>query len=206
MANARLHEDLLFQLGQLDYATEALKQAEDRLAVLKQEVIQQRRDIDKYARSSKKEYDDYARMSHSVLSRASARFKGAVGRETLEERINKEEQEWLDALREVSWDRPCPCPRPTIHPDSTHRQESAAKSALATTEQEIQEMQDMVQDLTLRAAEHKQIQSRLDALLETVFAGPSDAFPEEDHAETEVYALEKEYREVCMRYGVVCYA
>lgn len=61
---------------------------------------------------------------------------------------------------------------------------------------EIEEIKAMIQDLRARSAEHDQIQKRLDTLLERVFAGPSEAFPEEDHAETEVYAVEKEYKEV----------
>lgn len=75
-------------------------------------------------------------------------------------------------------------------------QESAAKSAVQMTLNEIQEIEAMIQDLKIRNAEHDEIQKRLDTLLESVFAGPSEAFPEEDHQESEVYALEKEYREV----------
>lgn len=57
-------------------------------------------------------------------------------------------------------------------------------------------MQDMIQDLKERVQEHQAIQTRIDQLLESVFAGPSHAFPEEDHAESEVYAIEKEYKDV----------
>ena len=99
--NARQHEDLLLQLSELDYAGEALKQAEERLAELEKSLPEQRRALEKSARSSRKEFADWERVSHSIVTRAGARIKGAVGRAPLEARIEKEEQEWLDALREV---------------------------------------------------------------------------------------------------------
>lgn len=99
--NAELHQNLLRQLGEVDYAKIALPQAEERLTALQAQLAEQKKGLGKYARASKKEYDDWKRLSESVSSRAVARVKSAAGRASLEERIDKEEKEWLDALREV---------------------------------------------------------------------------------------------------------
>lgn len=101
LSNADLHQDLLRQLGELDWAKSALEQAQERQAALQVQLGEQKRGLDKYARASKKEYDDFQRISGSIASRAAARIKRAAGRASLEERIEKEEKEFLDALREV---------------------------------------------------------------------------------------------------------
>lgn len=80
--------------------------------------------------------------------------------------------------------------------DLGYLQETNEKNAIAAIEAEIEELNIMVKDLENLSKKHKQLQKRLDDIYARVFDGPSTAFPEEDHAETEVYALEKEYRDV----------
>jgi hypothetical protein len=84
-----------------------------------------------------------------MLKRASLRIKG--GKDNLNQRVEKEEAEWLDALRA----------------------ESHEKDQLAMLEQEIGEMQTLVKDLEGLKATHDRTQARLDQLYETVFSGPS---------------------------------
>lgn len=143
------HQQLLQTLGELDYAPSALIQAQERLKTLQADVASKREALSKYARETKREWDEWQAVQTSMLKRASLRIKG--GRDNLNQRVEKEEAEWLDALRA----------------------ESHEKDQFAMLEQEINEMQTLVKDLEGLKATHDQTQARLDQLYETVFSGPS---------------------------------
>lgn len=143
------HQQLLQTLGELDYAPSALIQAQERLKTLQADVGPKREALSKYARETKREWDEWQAVQTSMLKRASLRIKG--GKDNLNQRVEKEEAEWLDALRA----------------------ESHEKDQLAMLEQEIGEMQTLVKDLEGLKATHDQTQARLDQLYETVFSGPS---------------------------------
>lgn len=93
------HKELLTQLGELDYAPAALEQAQAHLKELEARVAPHHAALKRLEAHTRSQYDDWQKIQKSMLRRAALRVKG--GKEELEERVEKEEKEWLDALREV---------------------------------------------------------------------------------------------------------
>jgi uncharacterized protein HemX len=94
------HQQLLTELGQLDYAHSALTQAETRLETLNDDLKTHQKALLTISKQTQKEYDDWQKVEHSRIRRAALRVKG---RDNLEARVEKEEREWLEALKEVTF-------------------------------------------------------------------------------------------------------
>lgn len=92
------HQALLTQLGNLDYTIAARVTASERVETLRKDIAAKELELQKVKDRTRKEYDDFHRITNSVISRAAVKIRG---RGALDARVVKEEQEWLQALREV---------------------------------------------------------------------------------------------------------
>lgn len=176
-SHAAEHHSLLQQLGELDYAHSALDQAKARLAGLRKDLEEQKKELSEVEKKTRKEYDDWQKVQNSVLRRAKLRVKG--GKDNLEARVEKEEREWLEALREVrpacSLNLSTGCEYADTYTTrlSVRTQEGRQKDRIATTQREIDETEELVKDLAGLSDQHTRVQKRLDSMYEHVFAGPS---------------------------------
>lgn len=97
--HAQEHQALLTQIGELDYAPSALEQASERLKTIQAELPPRKAKLAEVQKATKKEYDEWQQVLNSRFKRASLKIKG---KDHLESRVEKEEREWMEAMREVN--------------------------------------------------------------------------------------------------------
>ncbi|KAI0841920.1 hypothetical protein F5Y06DRAFT_163704 [Hypoxylon sp. FL0890] len=153
------HRDLLTILSDTDYALPALEQQRRFIDDLSNELSTIRRRIAMLDRQRLKEFKEHKKYRDSVMKRFAYRISGKTDK--FQAKAEKEEREYFAVLQ----------------------QERQAKEQ----EENIRDMRskalEVQYDLEAEVTRHAEAQEQLDNLYDSIFQGPTPAFPEEDHSE-----------------------
>lgn len=159
--------ELLDILAKTDYAPAALKQQvafmNDVQATLKQTNVR----ISELEQSVQKELKDHEKYRDSTMRRFAYKVGGK--KERFEEKASKEEREYFDAV--VA--------------------KKAAEDERLMLNNQLNQAHQVKQQIEGAAQTHRKAQEELNELYNSIFAGPTPEFPEEDSKEYPVYEAEK---------------
>lgn len=158
---------LLSVLAESDYAPAALQQQKAYIADLEASIKRQDAAIAKLEASTKKELKDHEKFRDSHVKRLAYKLGGK--KEKFEEKASKEEREYFDAVFA----------------------QKAAEDERVMLRDQLKDAQRVKGELDGTAETHRQAQEELDELYNSIFAGPTPEFPEEDAKEFPVYDAEK---------------
>lgn len=156
---ASKNAELLHGLNQTQYATSALRQSKAYLSDLDREIQQCDQQIKPLEAKTRSERADHKKYEESTMRRFLYRAGGKKERWT--EKASKEEREYVEALNA----------------------ETQAKSRLEEWNKNREIARQSHAELQTVANTHNKLQAELDALYNSIFAGPSPEFPGEDQKE-----------------------
>jgi hypothetical protein len=162
--------ELLATLARTDYAPPALAQQREYIRQVEGAVALNAAQLKKLASSREKEYKEHKTYSESVTRRFL--YKASGNREKFTAKAEKEEKEYFEALQA----------------------EQRAQHERQQLEAQLGEARRAEADLQPAEAEHKQAQKDLDSLYQSIFAGPTPSFPDEDAQENKVQQELQEYQ------------
>ncbi|KAG8880882.1 hypothetical protein FRB99_004771, partial [Tulasnella sp. 403] len=165
------HAALVEQLQGIDYIPHSFKANQARIDHIKKELVQRKQNVQALEAKSKLEYKDVKDLQRSGTRRLYLRV--TEGKDALQKKKMKEEQEWLDAVQA----------------------ESNEKLAIKTLEEELASAEATVPKLKESMENHEKVRKRLDQLYHELFGGTTADYPEEDSAEEAVKGAEKLYAE-----------
>lgn len=156
-------------LAETDHVPPALVQQQRYIADLQNEVANAQKRLKELEWKRQKELTEHQRYRDSVMKRFA--FKVSGKKEKFDERAAKEEREYFDVLQ----------------------QEHQATETKKNVERMLNEAVDVRRGLEQQDARHRQAQTDLDNLYDSIFTGPTPGFPEEDARENEARAALQEY-------------
>jgi hypothetical protein len=156
------NEHLLRSLAEVDYAPSGLIQMSRYIDDLQKEITKTDALLITLEAQTKSEREDHEKYRDSTLRRFAYRIRGQ--QDEFNARAEKEEKEYFDALFE----------------------ESKAKRRRERMVVDLKEANRSKIELRAASQRHKELQKELDEFYESIFAGPSPEFPEEDAAEVRV--------------------
>ncbi|KDQ08162.1 hypothetical protein BOTBODRAFT_38149 [Botryobasidium botryosum FD-172 SS1] len=168
---ANEYVELLQSIASLDYAPSALKQNEAHLKHIKEDLKQRQAELDKLKEKTKSEYADVASISRSATKRFFIRLSHGGKKQGLEQRIAKEQQEYLEAFQK----------------------EQDQLDMVRIMEAEKEEATFLNADLKDKVKTHNRLKNELESLYHTVFHGPTPEYPEEDEAEQAYLTAEADH-------------
>ncbi|GJC90753.1 hypothetical protein ColLi_13591 [Colletotrichum liriopes] len=165
------NRDLLAVLADTDNAIPDLTQQRRLLADLDHQLQQSDKNIRALDARRKKELKDHEKYRDSVMRRF---VHKAVGkRDKFDERAAREEREYFDVLQEE------------------HREKELNKNL----REQLAEAREAGRSLEAEARRHDEAQCALDSLYDSIFAGPTPSYPDEDGLEREAEAARHEYHD-----------
>jgi chaperonin cofactor prefoldin len=170
LSAAARNSELLSTLARTDYAPPSLQQQVSYIRELEAEVSRNNATVSKLTASREKEAKDHSKYCDSVMKRFA--YKATAQKEKFSSKADKEEREYFEALRAEH-----------------HGREEGAQLS-----QQLAEAKQRKAELEAVAAEHKRAQNDLDNLYNSIFAGQTPSFPDEDQQEAVVRNASDEYR------------
>lgn len=168
---ASRNAELLHVLAQTDYAIPTMQQQDSYIGQVEHAVAVNNTELKKLAATRERELKDHESYSQSVTRRFL--YKASGQKEKFVAKAEKEEKEYFEALR------------------AEHHAQQEAQS-LAT---QLHEAQTRKSELQPDVARHQQAQNDLDSLYQSIFAGPTPSFPQEDQQERAVQAALSDYQQ-----------
>ncbi|EON63221.1 hypothetical protein W97_02448 [Coniosporium apollinis CBS 100218] len=168
---------LLKTLSETDYAPPALAQQSVYISNLQKELSELDKRIKHLETITKTELKDHEKYRDSTMKRFTYRLGGKKGQAKFEAKASKEEREYFEAVQA----------------------EKAAKDQRDVLQARLDEAMRMRKEFETAAQKHDQAQKELDALYESIFAGPTPDFPEEDQKEWPVHNARQHYGEIQQR-------
>ena len=169
-AAASKNTELLGILGRTDYAHPALQQQKAYIKDLEHASASNKKRVSELRAALAKEQKEHESYKDSTMKRFAYRASGK--KEKFEARQEKEEREYFDALHA----------------------EQRAKDEGAQISKQLDEARSAKKDLETAAAEHDHAQKELDSLYNSIFAGQTPSYPEEDQQENTVQGAWQEYQ------------
>jgi hypothetical protein len=166
---AARNSELLSILHQTEYAQPAIQQQDSYIRQVEQAVAKNNADLKKLAAQREKEFKEHKSYNESVTKRFL--YKASGQKEKFAARAEKEEREYFEVLRAEH-----------------HAQQEGQSLASQLTEAQHGRAQ-----LEPDVSRHRQAQKDLDSLYQSIFAGPTPSFPEEDAQENAVQRAVQEY-------------
>lgn len=164
--------ELLAILTRTDYAKPALKQQNDYIHDLESASAANKQHVSKLTAALAKEQKDHEKYKDSVMKRFAFRATGQ--KEKFAARAEKEEREYFDAVNA----------------------EQLAKQEGQNIAEQLEQAQKVKRDLEPHVNEHDQAQQQLDSLYNSIFAGQTPSFPEEDQQENVVRQAWEKYQKL----------
>ncbi|KAI1208039.1 uncharacterized protein F4807DRAFT_163003 [Annulohypoxylon truncatum] len=158
-AAAPRNEDLLALLAETDHALPALEQQKRYIDDLNNELSNIQKRIVVLDAQRNKEFKEHKRYRDSVMKRFAYRVSGKTDK--FQARAEKEEREYFAALQK-------------------EHQAKEQEENIRVMRSKALEVQS---DLEAEVDRHKEAQQQLDSLYDSIFQGPTPAFPEEDRSE-----------------------
>ncbi|KAI0175847.1 hypothetical protein GGR52DRAFT_332783 [Hypoxylon sp. FL1284] len=153
------NSELLAILCETDHAPPALEHQKHYISDLDNELSVTQKRIADLDRQRIKEFKEHKKYRDSVMKRFLYRMKGATDK--FEAKAEKEEREYFAVLQE-------------------ERQAKEQQENLRNLRSKALEVQT---DLEAEVTRHSDAQQQLDGLYDSIFQGPTPAFPDEDHSE-----------------------
>jgi chromosome segregation ATPase len=172
---AARNRELLNVLAQTDHASAALEQQKRYVADLQNELAAIEKRLKELNWKRVKELREHEEYRDSIMKRFA--FKVSGKREKFEQRAAKEEREYFEVLQ----------------------QEHQATETKKNLEAMLAEANTVTQNIEKDVARHSQAQRDLDNLYDSIFKGPTPAFPEEDAKERELTETLQEYQDARTR-------
>ncbi|KAK3062227.1 hypothetical protein LTS18_004567 [Coniosporium uncinatum] len=160
-AAAPQNASLLSTLSNTDYAPSALKEHNSYIADLNKDLSTTAKQIASLESKVKKEYKEHEAYRDSKFKKFAHGLGGSKGKEKFAAKADKEEREFIEA-----W-----------------QAEREAKEKQKTLQERLNEANQSKAQLEADTKRHEQAQKELDALYNSIFAGPTPEFPEEDQKE-----------------------
>lgn len=158
---------LLSTLAETDHAPASLKQQVAFINDLQDSLKRTEQHISKLNQSTQKELKDHEKYRDSTVKRFAYRVGGK--KEKFEQKASKEEREYFEAV-------------------VAQKHAEDERTVLRT---QLEEARKKKANYEKAADTHKQAQEELDELYNSIFAGPTPDFPEEDPKELSVYEAER---------------
>ena len=176
-AAAARNSELLNILHQTEYSQPALQQQNAYIGQVEQAVAQNNAQLKKLAAAREKEFKEHKSYNQSVTKRFL--YKASGQKEKFSAKADKEEKEYFEALR------------------AEHHAQQESQSLAS----QLSEAQQGRAQLEPDVARHRQAQQDLDPLYQSIFAGPTPSFPDEDVQEGAVQRVLTDYqhREIDLR-------
>ncbi|KAF7369822.1 hypothetical protein MVEN_00315100 [Mycena venus] len=172
LQNAAYHAQLLAQIAELDYVPPALKQQDDYIAGLQNDLTVLARQITALEAKTKKERKEHEALRDSTTRRFAAKITGR--KEKFEAKASKEEREYIEALEK----------------------EMQHKRQRETLETMIAEAKAVRADLQDKLKVYNKTKDDLAALYSKIFDGPTQAYPEDDQLEYTLQQAQTRYNEI----------
>ncbi|KAI2640354.1 hypothetical protein GGS26DRAFT_154548 [Hypomontagnella submonticulosa] len=153
------NDDLLSILSETDHAAPALEQQKRYIADLNNELSTIQKRIITLDKQRGKEFKEHKKYRDSVMKRFAYRLSGKTDK--FEAKAEKEEQDYFAVLQE----------------------EHRAKEQEENLKDMRSKALEVQSDLEVEVNRHTEAQQQLDNLYDSIFQGPTPAFPEEDHSE-----------------------
>ncbi|OTB06739.1 hypothetical protein M426DRAFT_107104 [Hypoxylon sp. CI-4A] len=153
------NSELLAIVSETDHAPAALEEHKRYIADLNNELSNLQKRIATLDKQREKEFKEHKKYRDSVMKRFAYRVGGKTGK--FEARAEKEEKEYFAVLQE-------------------ERKAKEQEESIRNTRSKAIEVQS---DLEAEVTRHKEAQQELDTLYDSIFNGPTPAFPEEDRLE-----------------------
>lgn len=171
----REHTRLINSLNALDYVPAALEDNAARLKVVCREATKKQKELADLEKKTKSEFKDVRKLQ-SPARRFVIRLSEG-GKDAVNARVQKEEQEYLEAFRK----------------------EREARDELEMILGEKREREAASADLAEKEIHIKECKEKIDALYEGLFAGPTPEYPEEEEAEQWFMASQFNYNNIQIR-------
>lgn len=175
-AAAAQNAELLQTLKNTDHAAPDLNSQNKYIADLERLIVESAVRIKKLGRKRNKELEEHESYRDSVMRRFA--YKATGRREKFAQKAEKEEKEYFDVLQE--------CQR-----------EAEARRGL---EEMMKQAHESKGQLEVAARRNRQAQADLDGLYDSIFAGPTPAFPEEDQREEAARQARDRYQQARVPY------
>ena len=159
ISSSNENNELLSTLAETDYAPSAIQQNNTYINSLKDEIKELERVINLLQVRTAYEKADHEKYRNSTMRRLAYKIGGQ--KEKFESKAEKEEKEYFEALQK----------------------ELKSKRNLELLVNNLHEAEQMNNDLQSVVNEHRNAQTRLDTLYDSIFEGPTPEFPEEDAKE-----------------------
>lgn len=169
-AAASRNAELLAILGRTDYAKPALQQQSEYIRDLENSSAANKAQVSKLTAALAKEQKDHEKYKASVMKRFA--YKATGQKEKSAAHAEKEEREYFDAMNA----------------------ERHAKDEGEQLAKQLEEARNARRELEPLVAQHNRAQRDLDNLYNSIFAGQTPAFPEEDQQENAVREAWQEYQ------------
>lgn len=163
--------ELLSILGQTEYATPAIQQQDSYIREVESAVARNNAQLKNLAAQREKEFKEHKSYNQSVTKRFL--YKASGQKDKFAAKAEKEEKEYFEALRAEH-----------------HTQQEGQSLAI-----QLSEAQQGRAQMEPDVARHRQAQKDLDSLYQSIFAGPTPSFPEEDEQESAVQAALFDYQQ-----------
>jgi adenylate kinase family enzyme len=174
---ASRNSDLLAVLGDTEYAISATQNLERKLAILAAEIKTQEEAVLRLSSASQAE-NDRRRSYKNAIGRLRKLYYALTGmRRKFDERAMEAEQAYFQALREQAQEE---------------GREGALKHDLEGIEQESR-------DLSVTVEQHAAAHKALDKLYDSIFAGPTPGFPDEDDQENTHKRRKETYKQATQK-------
>ena len=158
------NRELLYVLGQTDYAPPASKQNTAYISDLQAQIANTDKELQRLHASTEQERKDHVQYRDSVMRRYAHKLGGHKGQEKFASRQEKEEREFLEA-----WQR---------EREAQQRREELARA--------LEHGESDKRTLESDKTKHDQAQLELDQMYQSIFSGPTPEVPGEDQMEQAV--------------------
>ncbi|KAI2468769.1 hypothetical protein F4781DRAFT_250114 [Annulohypoxylon bovei var. microspora] len=165
------NRDLLAVLSETDHAPPALEQQRRYIADLNNELSTIQKHIVVLDGQRAKEFKEHKRYRDSVMKRFAYRVSGKTDK--FQARAEKEEQEYFAVLQKE------------------HQAKEQEENIRAMRSKALEAQS----DLEAEVDRHAEAQQQLDSLYDSIFQGPTPAFPEEDRSEQDAESILQAYHD-----------
>ena len=172
ISSASQNEELLQALSETDYASSALNQTNAYIRDIESQIATETKTLSALTKRVNEELHDHEKYRDSRMRRLAYKMSGK--KEKFEATAEKEEREYHDALQEK------------FH----------AERRLQSLQERLQSGKTQKAEYEQVVARHQKYQTDLKALYNSIFAGPTAEFPEEDAAERVVEEAQHRYHSV----------
>jgi chromosome segregation ATPase len=172
---AHQNEQLLRGLEETDAAPSQLKQQNAYIADLDTQLNNTRKRVNDLKKKTASELKDHEKYRDSHFRRFAHKASGK--KDKFAEKAAKEEKEYFDAIQE----------------------QKSAEDELAYVKQLRDEAEIRKNEITLQAKRHDTLQAELDALYNSIFAGRTPEFPDEDRKEDACNAAHAQVQDATQR-------